>query len=131
MQCRCSRPVVFCIKGVLENFSKFTGKHLCWSLLSYFLLLKKRFKHSCFPVDFAKFFLKTLNLCQTRNSLFLLKELMCGGFSTPCKLQKSSDGFEGQFKDLGVTCKSKTLFETSIRRLGERGYIVATSRFHF
>ena len=26
---RSSRPVVFCKKGVLRNFTKFTGKHLC------------------------------------------------------------------------------------------------------
>ena len=27
-----SRPEVFCKEGVLINFSKFTGKHLCQSL---------------------------------------------------------------------------------------------------
>ena len=29
---RSSRPDVFCKKGVLRNFAKFTGKHLCQSL---------------------------------------------------------------------------------------------------
>ena len=29
---RCSHPDVFCEKGVLRNFAKFTGKHLCQSL---------------------------------------------------------------------------------------------------
>ena len=29
---RTSPPNVFCKKGVLENFTKFTGKHLCQSL---------------------------------------------------------------------------------------------------
>ena len=29
---RSSRPEVFCRKGVLGNFAKFTGKHLCQSL---------------------------------------------------------------------------------------------------
>ena len=29
---RSSRPEVFCEKGVLTNFGKFTGKHLCQSL---------------------------------------------------------------------------------------------------
>ena len=29
---RSSRPEVFCKKGVLRNFTKFTGKHLCQSL---------------------------------------------------------------------------------------------------
>ena len=28
-----SRPEVLCKKGVLKNFTKFTGKHLCQSLL--------------------------------------------------------------------------------------------------
>ena len=27
-----SRPEVFCKKGVLRNFTKFTGKHMCQSL---------------------------------------------------------------------------------------------------
>ena len=30
--CRSSGPEVFCKKGVLRNFTKFTGKHLCQSL---------------------------------------------------------------------------------------------------
>ena len=29
---RSSRPEVFCKKGVLRNFTKFTGKHLCQNL---------------------------------------------------------------------------------------------------
>ena len=29
---RSSRPEVFCEKGVLRNFAKFTGKHQCQSL---------------------------------------------------------------------------------------------------
>ena len=29
---RSSRPEVFCKKGVLRNFVKFTGKHMCQSL---------------------------------------------------------------------------------------------------
>ena len=46
---RRSRPEVFCKKGVLRNFAKFTGKHLCQSLffnkvagLRSTTLLKKR-----------------------------------------------------------------------------------------
>ena len=49
-------------KGILRNFAKFTGKHLCQSLffnkvagLSPATLLKKRLWHRCFPVNFAKF----------------------------------------------------------------------------
>ena len=29
---RSSRPEVFCKKGILRNFTKFTGKHQCQSL---------------------------------------------------------------------------------------------------
>ena len=56
---RSSRPEVFYKKGVLTNFAKFTGKHLCQSL--FFYLIKKRLWHRCFPVNFAKF-LRTLFL---------------------------------------------------------------------
>ena len=57
-----SRPELFCKKGVLKNFTKFRGKHLCQSLffnkvadLSPTTLLKKRLWHRCFPVNFSKF----------------------------------------------------------------------------
>ena len=48
--------------GVLRNFTKFTGKHLRQRLffnkvagLRPATLLKKRFWHRCFPVNFVKF----------------------------------------------------------------------------
>ena len=44
---------MFCIKGVLGNFAKFTGKHLL--CLGPATLLKKGPCHRCFPVNFAKF----------------------------------------------------------------------------
>ena len=57
-----SHPEVFCEKGVLRNFAKFTGKHLCQSLflnkvvgLRPAALLKKRLWHKCFPANFAKY----------------------------------------------------------------------------
>ena len=56
-----SRPEVFFKKGVLKNFTKFTGKHLCQSLFFNKVagrpatLLKKRLWHRCFPVNFVKF----------------------------------------------------------------------------
>ena len=53
-------------KGVLRNFAKFTGKHLCQSLffnevtgLGPATLLEKRLWHRYFPVNFVKF-LRTL-----------------------------------------------------------------------
>ena len=53
---------MFCKKGILRNFTKFTGKHHFQSLFFYKLaalrpatLLKKRLSHRRFPVNFAKF----------------------------------------------------------------------------
>ena len=49
-------------KGILRNFSKFTGKHLCQDHffnkvagLRHATLLKKSLWHSYFPVKFEKF----------------------------------------------------------------------------
>ena len=55
---RSSRPDVFCKKGVIRNFPKFIGKHLCQSF--FFnnrpaTLLKKRLWHRSYPVNFGKF----------------------------------------------------------------------------
>ena len=59
---RCSRPEVFCKKGVYKSFARLTGKHLCQNLflnkiagLGPATLLKKRLWHNCFLVSFAKF----------------------------------------------------------------------------
>ena len=57
---RSSRSKVFCKKDILENFAKFTDKHLCKSLffnkvasLRPATLLKKRLWHWCFAVNFV------------------------------------------------------------------------------
>ena len=50
IQSKSSCPEVFCKKGVLKNFAKFTGKHLCQSLF-----FNKKLWHRCLPVNFAKF----------------------------------------------------------------------------
>ena len=53
-------------KGVLRNFTKFRGKHVCQSFffnevagLSSATVLKKRLWRRCFPVNFAKFLQNT------------------------------------------------------------------------
>ena len=60
---------MFCKKGVLRNFTKFTGKHLCQSLLfnkvtglRLATLLKKRLWHRCFPVNIVEFLRTTFYL---------------------------------------------------------------------
>ena len=64
-------------KGVIRNLTKFTGKPLCQSLffnkvagLRLATLLKKRFWHWCFPVNFVKF-LRTPFLQNTSGRLLL------------------------------------------------------------
>ena len=58
-------PDVFYQKGVLKNFAKFIGKHLC---LGPATLLKKRLWYRCFPVSFVKF-LRTCILWNTSGRL--------------------------------------------------------------
>ena len=55
-------PGVFNKKVVLKNFTKFSGKHLYRSLFFNKVagfrpvtLLKKRLRHSCFPVNLENF----------------------------------------------------------------------------
>ena len=62
INCRSSHPEMFCKKGVLRNFAKFTGKHVCQNLffkkvagLSPAGLLQKRPWHRSFPVNLTKF----------------------------------------------------------------------------
>ena len=59
---RGSHQKCFVRKGLLRNFAKFTGKHLCQSHffnkvagLRPRTLLKEGLWHRCFPVNFTKF----------------------------------------------------------------------------
>ena len=70
-------PEVFYKKGVLKNFAKFTGNHLCQSLffnkvagLRPVTLLRMNLWHRCFPVNFEKF-LRTPFWRNTSGILFL------------------------------------------------------------
>ena len=75
---------MFCKKGVLRNFAKFTRKHLCESLflinkvacLSLQFYLKKRLWHRCFPVNCANF-LRTPFLTEHLWWVFLHFEKYC------------------------------------------------------
>ena len=64
---RSSRPEVFCEKGVLRNFAKFTGKHLCQSLFLKKLqalraLFKKETLAQVFSCEFFEFSFLTEHL---------------------------------------------------------------------
>ena len=78
--CRSSRPQVFCKKGVLRNFAKFTVKRFCQNFffsnvagLRPATLLKKRLWCRCFPVNFMKF-LRTLFFIEHLRWLLLLQQ---------------------------------------------------------
>ena len=69
-------------KGVLENFAKFTGKHMCQNLifnevvdLGPAVLLKKRLWHRDFSVNFAKF-LRTPFLHNTSGTCFWTRVIL-------------------------------------------------------
>ena len=47
---------MFCKKGALRNFAKFTGKHLCQSLCNF---IKKETLVQVFSCDFCKIFKNT------------------------------------------------------------------------
>ena len=58
--------------GVLENFTTFTGKYLCWSLFLRKLqacnFVQKRLQHRNFPVNIAKF-LRTIFFIKLWNNI--------------------------------------------------------------
>ena len=66
MEASSSRLEVFCEKGIIKNFVKYTGKYLRKSLFLIKLqalasnLNKNRLWQRCFTVNFAKF-LRTTN----------------------------------------------------------------------
>ena len=53
--CRSSRSKVFCEKGVLESFAKFTKKLLCWSIFISGHFTEKWLQHWSVLGDFANF----------------------------------------------------------------------------
>ena len=61
------------INGVLRNFAKFTGKHLCQKFFFNKVAESQSLWHRCFPVNFVKF-LRTLFLQITPGRLPLKGE---------------------------------------------------------
>ena len=65
-------PDVFCKKGVLRNFAKFTGKHLCQSLFfnKACNFIKKEALAQAFSCELCKF-LRTPLMAASKNDGFL------------------------------------------------------------
>ena len=66
IDCKSRYPEVFCEKGVLKSFAKFTGKYQYWQSCrpEVCKLIKMRFQHMCFLVNFAKFLRKATVFCR-------------------------------------------------------------------
>ena len=82
-------------KGILRNFAKSTGKHLCQRMflnkvagLSPATLLKKNLWHRCFPVNFVKF-LRTPSIHKTSGRLPLVWERGSEGLVSVLDAQSS------------------------------------------
>ena len=104
---------MFCRKGVLENFTKLTGKHLCWSLcfnkvanLRPESLLKKRTPTQVFSLEFNEFFLRILSYRKPPFGCFCTKGLFLPIF---CK-EKSFKQIT--FQHTGLTSSSIKFYMT-------------------
>ena len=82
---------MFYEKGVLRNFTKFTGKHLCQSLffnkvagLRLATFLKKKLWHRCFAVNFAKFLRTPLDDCFCALRRLATGNSYCNAFKNIC-----------------------------------------------
>ena len=81
---------MFCKEGVLRNFEKLTGKHLC---------LKKTLAH-CFPVNFEKFlrtFFLTDYLCFPTVSALMTVEIAADNFSALLRLRLTQKALQLPF----------------------------------
>ena len=125
---RSSRPEVFCKKGVLRNFAKSTGKHLCQSLffnkvagLRPETLLKKRLWHRCFPVNFAEF-LRTPFIIKHVWWLLLHFAIYSHFFPNPRELPTSN--VSADKSDFHVLIKSKVSNKYTQRHLFQQANIL-------
>ena len=105
---RSSHPEMFCKKGVLRNFAKFTGNVLCQSLIFNKVvsfraatLLKEGLWHRCFLENFVTF-LKTpfyykallVAASKTCDILYLNLNRYCSLLvlsTLPCKIEKNQN----------------------------------------
>ena len=94
LKSRSSHQRCFVRKGILRNFEKLTGKHMCQSLffnkvagLRAATLLKKRLWHRCFSVNFAKF-LRTPFFQNTSGRLLFKELLKCSRKLVPFRATK-------------------------------------------
>ena len=86
-------------KGILRNFEKFTGKHLCQVLFynkvagsEHATLLKKRLWHRCFPINFAKFPKTSFHRTPLNNCFSTMQHFLAENPSKVLNVQQQHDG---------------------------------------
>ena len=99
---RSSRRRCSVTKGVLRNFAKFTGKHLCPQGPA--TLLKKRLWHRSFPVNFAKF-LRIPFVTEHLRPATLLKRTLAQVFC--CEFSKNTFCYRTPAVPASVWCRRK------------------------
>ena len=91
-------------KGVLRNFAKFTGKHLC---LRPATLLKKRLWRRCFPVIFEKFlrtpFLQNTSWRLLLGDIGILSKFCLSGHLWSVRIYRTD--FVRELRDFQLICK--------------------------
>ena len=81
---RSSCPEVFCKKGVLTNFTKFTGKHLCQSL--FFNKVSDLRPAALFKKSMAQVF--SCEFCEISKNTFLTEHLWTAASEEKRKKEK-------------------------------------------
>ena len=110
---------MFCQKGVLKNFTKFTGKDLCQSLFSDKVAefraqtcnFIKRLWHRCFPVNFAKFF-KNFFFIKTFWWLLLKSATQNGKVSSKLKIDSN---MKEQLEVINIRLLNGVFSKTSVQ----------------
>ena len=96
-------PEVFCKKGFLRNFAKFTAKYQCQSMCQPATLLKRKLCHRCFPVSFCEI---------SKNNIFYRTPLVAASAATQVTLLKLMMKNDGQIRlIIKFTQRSSTLID--------------------
>ena len=131
---------MFCEKGVLQNFAKFTRKHLLQSLffnkvagLRPAALLKNRLRQRCFLVNFAKF-LSTYFFRDYRGGCFCRLEAKkfttLQRLSYHCFLASGINTFKGIAQSKKSQICSRVYCKLSVLKILECYQQVSNQRLH-
>ena len=110
-KCRSSRPEIFCKKGVLKNFAKFTGKHLCQSFFFNKETMAQVFSWESCEISKSVFF--------TEHLWWLLLKVICNQFWRSFNLTKleSLDTNLAKLESLDTNLTKLESLDTNVTKL--------------